>query len=229
MDYIYTAFHAAKEDGTPVLSPLWYKFPKDAATFGIDTQFFYGPSVLVSPVTEENATAVDVYYPKELFYDFHTVAPTQGAGATVHLADVNYTSIPVSIMGGAVVPLRAQSAMTTAELRKQDFELVVAPSGAGTASGALYVDDGESVKPKSTTEVRFAYKNGKLTVKGAFGHPTGVKVSRVRFANVQAAPKSVKYNGKAVAAGEVAYDAENKVLDVTLGVPFKSGFTVELH
>ena len=50
LDYLYTALHAAKTDGTPVLRPLWYAFPHDPATFAIDTQFLFGPSVLVSPV-----------------------------------------------------------------------------------------------------------------------------------------------------------------------------------
>ncbi|KAI0695583.1 alpha-glucosidase [Cerioporus squamosus] len=227
MDYLYTSFHQAKLDGTPVLSPLWYQFPKDANTFAIDTQFFFGPSILVSPVIEENSTSVDVYYPNELFYDFHTLAATQGGSATT-LTNVNFTTIPVSIKGGGVLPLRTSSAMTTTELRKTDFELVVAPSAKGTAFGSLYLDDGVSITQKRTTTVDFAYKGGKLTVKGSFGYPTGVNVSRVRFANTKSAPKIVKLNGKAVSADKVAFDSTTDVLEVTLGIPFKSSFTVEL-
>ncbi|TFK83789.1 glycoside hydrolase family 31 protein [Polyporus arcularius HHB13444] len=227
LDYLYTSFHQAKLDGTPVLSPLWYQFPKDANTFAIDTQFFFGPSILVSPVIEENSTSVDVYYPNELFYDFHTLAATQG-GSTTTLTDVNFTTIPVSIKGGAVLPLRANSAMTTTELRKTDFELVVAPSSKGTASGSLYLDDGVSITQKHTTTVEFAYKGGKLTVKGTFGYPTGVDVSRVRFANTKSTPKTVRLNGKAVTPDKIAFDSATGVLDVTLGIPFKSSFTVEL-
>ena len=198
LDYLYTAFHRAKTDGTPVLAPLWYHFPKDARTFGNDAQFFFGPSILVSPVLEENATSVDAYYPDALFYDFHTLAPTTGAGSTVQLTNVNFTTIPVSIKGGAVLPLRAGGAMTTTALRKTDFELVVAPSAKGTAAGELYFDDGVSVTQTSTTTVSFAYSKGKLTAKGKFGHALGVNVSRVRFAGTKSAPKSVKVNGKTV-------------------------------
>ncbi|TBU29276.1 alpha-glucosidase [Dichomitus squalens] len=229
IDYLYTAFHQAKTDGTPVLRPLWYAFPKDTNTFGIDTQFLFGPSVLVSPVIDENSTTVDVYYPKELFYDFHTLAPIAGAGGSVQLTNVNFTTIPVSIKGGAVLPLRASSQSTTTQLRKTDFEIVVAPALAdGSASGSLYLDDGISLTPKTSTSVSFAYNRGKLTVKGSFGYATGVNVSRVRFANTKSAPKSVKFNGKAVSADKVAFDSANGVLDVTLGIPFKSNFIVEL-
>ncbi|KAI0648507.1 alpha-glucosidase [Trametes meyenii] len=228
LDYIYTTFHHAHTDGTPVLQPLWYQFPKDANTFAIDTQFLYGPSILVSPVLEENTTSVSVYYPDEAFYDFLDLTKTHvPGGGVVQLTDVNLTSIPVAIRGGVVLPLREKGAMTTAALRETDFELVVAPALDGTAEGALYVDDGISITPKTKTSVSFKFKGGKLTVKGTFGHPTGVDVARVRFLDVQSAPKSVKFNGKAVGKDAVAYDSERHVLDVTLKTPFTRGFTVE--
>lgn len=230
LDYMYTTFHEAHTTGTPVLHPLWYQFPKDANTFQIDTQFLYGASILVSPVLDENSTTVRAYYPDAPFYDFHTLAKThvKGGGFIEH-TDVNFTSIPVSIRGGVVLPLRATGAMTTTELRKTDFELVVAPAADGTASGSLYLDDGVSITPKTKTTVSFAYKAQKLTVKGSFGHPTGVDVARVRFLDVQHAPKSVKYNGKAVAKDALTFDAQSGVLDVVLKVPFKQGFTVEFQ
>jgi alpha-glucosidase len=58
LDYLYTAFHKASVDGSPVVNLLWFKYPTDPATFGIDLQFLFGDSILVSPVTEENITTV---------------------------------------------------------------------------------------------------------------------------------------------------------------------------
>jgi hypothetical protein len=65
LDYMYTTFHAASVDGTPVLKPLWFAYLQDTQTYGVDLQFFYGPSVLVSPVTKENAMSVVAYLPKD--------------------------------------------------------------------------------------------------------------------------------------------------------------------
>ena len=225
LDYLYTAFHAAHEDGTPVLRPLWYAFPKDEQTFAIDTQFLFGPSVLVSPVLEENATSVVAYFPDQMFYDFHTLKGTRGAGTTT-LTDVNFTSIPVSIMGGTVLPLRASGAMTTTILRKTDFELVVAPGLDGTASGSLYVDDGVSIEQAKTTTVAFTFANGTLKVEGQFGYELGVNVARVRFANMQSAPGNVTLDGEVIDAIKVAFDADAGVLDVALDVPFDANFTL---
>ncbi|KAI0367995.1 hypothetical protein BV20DRAFT_1054381 [Pilatotrama ljubarskyi] len=218
----------AHVDGTPVLNPPWYKFPQDANTFRMDTQFFYSDSILVSPVLEENATSVDAYYPDKVFYDFHDLVRRYvKGGGVVHLSDVNFTSIPVAVKGGAVLPLRQKSAMTTTELRKNNFELVVAPALDGTASGSLYLDDSVSITPKTKRSMSFAFKNKKLTVKGTFGHPTGVDVAHVRFAGVNSAPHTVKVHGKAVGKAAFAYDSEKGVVDVTLKTPFNKGFSVE--
>lgn len=226
MDYIYTAFHQAHQDGTPVLNPLWYKYPQDPSTFPIDLQFLYGDSILVSPVTEENAISVTAYFPKDIFYDFLTLQPFEGQGANVTLESVNLTSIPVHIRGGAILPLRAKGAMTTTQLRKTDFELVVAPDTHGEASGALYADDGVSITPKTNTTVDFAFTKGVLTVSGKFGYPLGVNVARVRFLGVANAPKSVQVNGGKVAGAAISYNKDAQILDVTLNTPFTKDFTV---
>jgi alpha-glucosidase len=169
LDYLYAAFHKASLDGSPVLSPLWYKHPTDTSTFDIDLQYFFGDLILVSPVTEENATSVTIYLPKDKFYDFPTLKPVDGTGQQVTLTDVNFTTIPLHIRGGAVLPLRAAGAMTTTELRATDFEFVVAPGANGTASGTLYVDDGVSIEQNQTTRVEMAFAGGKLSVNGSFG------------------------------------------------------------
>lgn len=226
MDYMYTAFHTAHTDGTPVLHPLFFKYPKDANTFAIDQQFFYGDSILVSPVVDDDSTSVSIYLPKDIFYDFTTLAPVQGAGASITLPNVNFTTIPVHIKGGAVLPLRAQSAMTTTELRKQDFEFVVAPDTKGSASGSLYIDDGESIVQNQITEVTMTFKSKLLLVSGSFKRVTGVKVARVRFLGVAAAPKTVSVNDVPVKGSQVSYNSETKVLDVTINQPFMKGFSV---
>jgi alpha-glucosidase len=228
LDYFYTSFHQASLLGTPVVSPLWFKYPKDAATYSIDLQWFFGDSILVSPVTDENSTSVSIYLPKDIFYDFLTLAPIQGTGSHVFLPNVSFTEIPVYIKGGAVLPLRAQSTMTTTELRETDFEFVVAPASDGTASGLLYIDDGVSVTQAAETAVTMSFNHGTLTVSGSFGFQTGVNTSRVRFLGVTKAPTTVLLNGKAVAHQAVTFNKATKVLDVAVGQAFTRGFTVTI-
>ncbi|OJD33657.1 alpha-glucosidase [Diplodia corticola] len=180
LDYLYTAFHRQTQTGEPALNPLFFLYPEDANTFGIDLQYFYGDSILVSPVTEENVTTVDVYLPDDVFYDFWTGDTVRGNGSYVTLADVPYTTIPLHIRGGSIVPLRASSANTTTELRKQNFTLLIAPGLDGTASGRLYLDDGDAVEQAATSEIVFTYDGRTLGLGGTFGYSSGAVISGVR-------------------------------------------------
>jgi alpha-glucosidase len=171
--------HQQTLDGTPLINPMFYLYPNDAKTFGLELQYFYGPGLLVAPVTEEGATSVDVYLPKDVFYDWYTYKRIQGRGNTIRIENQGLTDIPLFLRGGVIVPARVQSAMTTAELREQNFELIVPVGNDGTATGTLYIDDGESLKQQATTLITFKYKKGVLTANGNFGYKTNVRISKV--------------------------------------------------
>jgi alpha-glucosidase len=229
LDYIYTAFHQASIDGTPVLHPVWFKYPKDRNTFNIEYQFFYGDSILVSPVTEENATSVTIYLPKDIFYDFKTFSPVVGNETFITLTNVDLTELPLHIKGGCVLPLRAKSAMTTTALRKNDIEIIVAPDSLAEASGQLYVDDGESLVQMSSTLVKFQYKDQKLVVFGDFDYPLGVNVSRVRVLGVECEPRAVGDLDGSSDGHQFHYDSTTKVLDIDINQPFTHEFELSFQ
>lgn len=89
------------------------------------------------------------------------------------------TDIPLFLRGGVIVPIRVKSAMTTADLREQDFELLVPVGKDGTAKGTLYLDDGDSLDPKQTSFIEFEYKKGQLVAKGSFGYRTKAKLAKI--------------------------------------------------
>ncbi|GAB1217898.1 hypothetical protein ATERTT37_007141 [Aspergillus terreus] len=181
LDYIYTAFHKQTETGEPFLQPMFYLYPEDENTFANDVQFFYGDALLVSPVLTEGSTSVDAYFPDDIFYDWYTGAPVRGHGAKKTLENIDVTHIPLHVRGGNIIPVRSSGAMTTKELRNKSFELIIAPGLDGTASGSLYLDDGDSLEQKGTAEIKFEYRRGKLSVKGSFGRSAaGVKVQAVK-------------------------------------------------
>jgi alpha-glucosidase len=179
LDYIYTALHKQSETGLPLLNPLFFHYPQDLATAPIDLQFFFGDALLVSPVTEENSTDVSIYLPKDTFYDFFTHEKVEGKGDWVNLTDVAFTTIPLHIRAGSIVPLRENSANTTTELRKQNFVLLVAVNGTGQAEGELYLDEGDMVEQSATSLIKFVYNKGLLSVGGDFGYKTELVVKSV--------------------------------------------------
>jgi len=209
LDYLYTALRRQSVDGTPVASPVFYLYPSDSATFGLELQYFYGPAVLVAPVTDENATSVDVYLPRDTFYDWYTHKKVEGRAAAVTVADQSITDIPLFLRGGVIVPLRAESAMTTAELRRKDFELLVPLGADGTAAGSLYLDDGVSLVQEGTSEIDFAYCEGVLTASGTFGYRTDVRIRKV----------TVLGSGGAKDGGSVSFDVDK---------PLTGPFTVKV-
>ncbi|KAL4871084.1 Alpha/beta-glucosidase agdC [Aspergillus spectabilis] len=185
LDYLYTSYYRQTRTGEPWLLPLFFAYPNDPNTFGIDLQFFYGNALLVSPVTQKDSTSVDAYFPDDLFYDWYTGVTLRGKGEVITLTNISYTDIPLHVRGGSIIPVRARSANSTTELRRQPFRLIIAPGLDGRAEGELYLDDGESLHQPATLEVTFAYENGRLDVDGQFTLSTDLKIESVTILGKQ--------------------------------------------
>lgn len=221
LDYTYTNMMKASADGTPTLWPLSWVHPTEAETVHIESQFYYGPNLLISPVTVENSTSVEFYLPNDIFYDYFTYKPVDGQGSRITLDNVGYDTMPVHILGGAVIPLRVGESMTTNENRQLPFRLVVAPGRDGCAEGQLYLDDGESIDVGDAySDIHFKFDGGScLKIGGKFGYPGDEctkAIDSIVFLNQDCA-KSVMVNGKK--CGEACFDAEAKTITVkNLGI-----------
>lgn len=195
LDYAYTAFYTQSQTGAPMLNPMFFMYPADINTATKSYQFFWGDAVMAAPITEENSTSVTVYFPKDQFYDFYTGAPVKGTGSSVTLTGIGYNTMPLYFKGGKIVPMRAESAYTTAELRQKDFNLVIAKDDNGNASGSLYLDDGDSLVQQATSDIAFAYHGtgGRFTMTGTFGYNPDVVISKVTVLGADKAGKNGQY------------------------------------
>jgi alpha-glucosidase len=180
LDYLYTAMWRASVEGRPVVSPLWFWYPGDERTWGVQTQWGLGEALLVSPVVEDYAERVIFYLPRDVWYDFWTGERLVSGGEAKTVEGVGWGDIPVHIRGGSIVAMRVMSANTTAELRRQNFVITVAPGVDGLARGELYLDDGQSLDiGDRKSEVTFMWDGRAFTANGSFGYDTDVVVERV--------------------------------------------------
>lgn len=223
------ALYTQNQTGEPLINPMFFLYPNDTSTFDLQYQYFYGPSVLVAPVTTENSTVGSVYLPKDQFYDFYTHAPVLGTGTTLALPDVPYTTIPLYIKGGSIIPQRATSANTTTELRQIGFNIVIAPGTDGKASGSLYLDDGESLVQSGITFVTLTYENGVFEMNGEFGYNSNDVITSITLLSPSSAASSKReVEGRTTTADSRCNEDERVSRKIKTSVPLTGAYKVKL-
>ena len=108
------------------------------------------------------------------------------------------------------------------DLRTKPFELVIAPGLDGSATGELYIDDGDSLEQDKITDVKLYFKDNKLIVSGKTDYRATLE--SVIILN-QSFDRSAKVNGK---DAKTSYDASKKCITVSLGSMDMQEMTVEL-
>ncbi|CAF98114.1 unnamed protein product, partial [Tetraodon nigroviridis] len=110
---LYTLFHHAHVKGHTVARPLMFEFPKDVRTYGIDRQFLWGRSLLVTPVLDPGVDHVVGYFPEGLWYDYYTGDSIRSKGEEVNL-HAPLDKLNLHLREGSVTP--TQNTMTSTVL-----------------------------------------------------------------------------------------------------------------
>uniref|UniRef100_A0A8C7JFA3 MICAL-like protein 2 n=1 Tax=Oncorhynchus kisutch TaxID=8019 RepID=A0A8C7JFA3_ONCKI len=147
---LYTLFHRAHTHGHTVARPLLFEFPKDVRTYGIDRQFLWGKSLMVTPVLDPGVDYVVGYFPQGLWYDYYTGDSIRSKGEELRLK-APLEHINLHLREGAVIP--TQRPNTTLFVSSgQPLHLVSSLSEDGSAGGELFWDDGESIDTFETDQ-----------------------------------------------------------------------------
>lgn len=217
LPYIYTLFYLAHNTGSTVMRALPWEFPYDPSLATVETQFFLGPAILVTPVLAQGAITAHGVFPGagkgQVYYDWYThsaVAASAGQNVTI---EAPLGHIPVYIRGGYVIPTQ-EVALTTREARQSPWSVLVALGLEGSASGSLYVDDGESLTPNATLYVEFTATQGTLYASARGRYADTNPLDRVTVLGVTDKVSNVTLNGNAVDAETINYNTTSKTLTV---------------
>ncbi|MFP5041717.1 TIM-barrel domain-containing protein [Parasediminibacterium sp. JCM 36343] len=103
MPYIYSLVGKTYHDNYTIMRGLVMDFGKDPEVKNIGSQFMFGPSILVNPVTDFNATTKDLYLPATTgWYDFYTSKYYEGGQHITAAAPLQ--TMPLYIKEGSIVP-----------------------------------------------------------------------------------------------------------------------------
>ena len=133
LKFYYSQFVQRNGQGT-IFRPLFFEFPDDENLYNhskkiTDEQILIGRGLMAAPALYDNISTVDVYFPKDDWFNFFTGeqmhdADEEGKTVTVD-APVN-TTLPLFIRGGTVIQKQDVTGVLSSADLTNSFELVAA-------------------------------------------------------------------------------------------------------
>ena len=110
--YIERSLAETYASGLPPCRPMAMAFPRERESHAFDTQYLFGPDLLVAPVLMPGG-AVTVFLPAGVWHDWHTGRRLVGPARLEEIVPLN--RFPLYARDGAAIPL------ATAVLRTSDW------------------------------------------------------------------------------------------------------------
>jgi len=227
LPYLYTLFYHSRTTGSTVVRPLYHEFSNDLDAKMIDTQFLWGPALLISPVLTENETDLKVYLPNCTWYDYYTEQKVADEDIGHSVMYTPLEKINLHIRGGHILPTQKE-ALNTKLSRKNNFGLIIALDENGEAKGSLFRDDDESldtVESSKFNHIVYAYSKNELKqTAGKQGYVDDQKhtVEEIKILGLNQKPKSIEKDKVTIPNDKWTYNTTSMVL-------FLSGQTLSLQ
>jgi alpha-glucosidase (family GH31 glycosyl hydrolase) len=150
--YLYSLEHEATETGLSPVRPLFWEFPDDPSCANVTDSWMFGPTLLVAPVLEQDATTRTVYLPTGTWYEFASGKKHAGGAAVqVPIDNKEWKDLPMFVRSGSILATQPVE-QYAGQLDIDTVDLDVWPDAARKAEFTFYDDDG------STTD----YRNGRF-------------------------------------------------------------------
>lgn len=168
--YIYSEAKKYSSFGSPLIQPLYYKYPETYDEPLYKNEFYYGSELFVCPITTPkdeimNRVVHRIFLPNGVWYDFKTGKKFTGGNRYVTFyKDEDY---PVYAKTGAIIPLAKLEPQNINDTSApKTLEIQIFPGRSNTYK--MYEDDGTSSMYKEgysfTTEINYYYKEDDFSV-----------------------------------------------------------------
>ncbi|NXE53142.1 MGA protein, partial [Casuarius casuarius] len=235
LPYLYTLFYKAHTQGDTVVRPLLHEFYSDEETWSVDTQFLWGPGLLISPVLDEGVDVIQAYIPDAVWYDYETGAEISWRKEWADLY-LPADKMGLHLRGGYVFPFQ-QPATTTVASRVNPLGLIIALDDNSTASGDFFWDDGEStdtVESSLYIYYEFTVSDNTLqmnVINNGYTDPNDLKFEEIKILGLPLEPTQVTVTQNNVVQSSsynITYDPSAKVAYIT-GLQLQLGTSYTLQ
>ena len=142
LPYLYTAAWEAHKNGSPIVRPLFYEFPDDPISYGINNEYFLGKDLLVVPILKPGIKSKRLYLPKGIWYNWWTAKRYEG-GKWIEVP-VTLEYIPVFVHAGTFIPM-VKAVNSTDNYSSEDLSIRFYPDPSGkNCESRMYEDDGKT-------------------------------------------------------------------------------------
>jgi alpha-D-xyloside xylohydrolase len=183
MPYIYSLAWKVSNQGYTIMRTLAFDFRSDATVLSPNantgTEYMFGPSILVCPVTAQGATSRSVYLPGPgtTWYDFWT--GNQVAGSQTITAAAPMTIMPLYVRAGSILPMGPNMQYAT---QKQPETIALRIYRGANGQFTLYEDEGENYNYETggfaTIPITYTEATKTVTIGQRSGNFTGMLQTR---------------------------------------------------
>ncbi|MBP7912475.1 MAG: DUF5110 domain-containing protein, partial [Streptococcus sp.] len=171
MPYIYSEAWQVTKNGSTMMRPLVMDFREDTSALSQFYEYMFGKALLVTPITEPNASLWNIYLPGSCsWYDFWTGEKYNG-GKYIE-KEVPIDIIPLYVKAGSIIPFGPKVQYTT-EKRWDSLEIRIYEGADGAFT--LYEDEGDNYNYEKGmySTIAFLWDDAKKTLtigdrKGSF-------------------------------------------------------------
>lgn len=215
--YLYTESYIYHNNGSPIVQPLYYKYPKIYDEPNYKNQYFFGSKMLVCPITKKknlvmNRVVHRMFIPEGVWYELES--GKKYLGNKYYMSFYKDEDYPVFCMEGAIIPI----SLDKTDSLPANMEIIIFPGCDGEYK--LYEDDGFTTNYKNCTITEFSFQYQKTSYELSIKPGTNSEILpnlrnyKLRFKNTKAVNLISILNGNKSIPGNYYIEQNDLIIDV---------------